>query len=328
MCCAGADMLDTDQARVLRDVAARLSGQPVRALAAAHMGANSRIFRIETDTGPLALKAYPVRQGDSRRRAEVEWKALRFLRARCGDTVPRPVARDDEGRFLLMEWFEGAAVRDCRPADIDAAADFVVRVFAQSKDPEASEFPPASEACLSAGAIVDQIRQRLVLLCEGAVDRFLEHEFLPALDAATRGWDPASKQDLAPGLRRLIPSDFGFHNALRQPDGALRYIDFDYFGWDDPVKLAADFVLHPAMQLSRDDKHAFVGRIASALADDPEFSARLKSRLPLFALRWIMILFNPFRRDRIGEQSVDEAARRALIGDRLGKARTLLAARV
>jgi hypothetical protein len=321
-------MLDTDQARVLRDVATRLSGQPVRALAAAHMGANSRIFRIETDTGPFALKAYPLRQGDSRRRAEVEWKALCFLRARCGDAVPRPVARDDAGRFLLMEWIEGVAVGECRPADIDAAADFAVRVFAQSGDPEAREFPPASEACLSAGAIVDQIRQRLALMHEGAIDRFLAQEFLPALDAATRGLGPASNEDLAPGLRRLIPSDFGFHNALRQPDGALRYIDFDYFGWDDPVKLAADFVLHPAMQLSGDHKRAFVGRIALALRDDPEFGARLNGRLALFALRWIMILFNPFRRDRVGEQPVDAAARRALIDDRLAKARALLATRV
>jgi hypothetical protein len=318
-------MLDTEQADVLRDVATRLSGQPVRALVAAHMGANSRIFRIETAAGPFALKAYPARLGDSRRRAEVEWKALRFLRARCGDAVPGAIARDDAGRFLLMEWIEGAPVADCRPADIEAAADFVVRVLAQSGDPEASEFPPASEACLSTGAIVGQIQQRLALIREDAIEPFLAHEFLPALDAATRRIGPGSEQDLAPELRRLVPSDFGFHNALRQRDGVLRYVDFDYFGWDDPVKLAADFVLHPAMQLSSDNKRAFVGRIASALEDDDGFSARLKSRLPLFALRWIMILFNPFRRDRAGEQSVDEAARRALIDDRLGKARKLLA---
>ena len=44
--------------------------------------------------------------------------------------------------------------------------------------------------------------------------------------------------------RSLVPSDFGFHNALRRPDGTLAFFDFEYFGWDDPVKLTADVLLH------------------------------------------------------------------------------------
>jgi hypothetical protein len=198
--------------------------------------------------------------------------------------------------------------------------------MAQSGDPDAAEFPPASEACLSAGAILGQIQQRLALMSEPSLEPFLAGEFLPALEAAKRAIGPGSERDLEPELRRLVPSDFGFHNALRQRDGVLRYIDFDYFGWDDPVKLVADFLLHPAMRLSSDNKRAFVSRVASALRGDRGFDQRLESRLPLFALRWIMILFNPFRRDRAGELPVDAGARRALIDDRLAKARALLSA--
>ena len=40
--------------------------------------------------------------------------------------------------------------------------------------------------------------------------------------------------------RALSPSDFGLHNALRGQDGQLRFVDFEYFGWDDPVKLVSD----------------------------------------------------------------------------------------
>ena len=57
----------------------------------------------------------------------------------------------------------------------------------------------------------------------------------------------------------------GSNDALRQTDGRLRYVDFDYFGWDDPAKLTADFLLHPAMQLSADDRSGFVRRMMAAL---------------------------------------------------------------
>ena len=45
------------------------------------------------------------------------------------------------------------------------------------------------------------------------------------------------------------PSDFGFHNALRQPDGRLRFLDFEYAGWDDPAKTIIDFCNQPDLLL-------------------------------------------------------------------------------
>ena len=36
--------------------------------------------------------------------------------------------------------------------------------------------------------------------------------------------------------RCLSPSDFGFHNALLEATGKLRFVDFEYAGWDDPAK--------------------------------------------------------------------------------------------
>ena len=52
----------------------------------------------------------------------------------------------------------------------------------------------------------------------------------------------------------LSPSDLGFHNCIKGNDGLLTFIDFDYFGWDDPVKLTCDFLLHPGMVLSDQQK--------------------------------------------------------------------------
>jgi Ser/Thr protein kinase RdoA (MazF antagonist) len=313
--------------RVL-EMAETLSGGRVQSVRPARSGANSQIFQVQAATGRFALKSYPARPDDPRSRADVEWQALRFLRKHCGDLVPAPIARDAAGHFMLMEWIEGEPVAEHDASDVSHAANFIARIFAASSDPEAAAFPLASEACLFARSIVDQIEARLSLLSsEPAVRGFLAEYFLPALAAAKESVadELASGNPLELESRRLIPADFGFHNAIRSRQG-LRYIDFDYFGWDDPVKLVADFMLHPAMNLSAEDRNKFAGLMAAVLARDAHWRARLCRHLPLYALRWVLILFNPFRRDRAAGLDTGGAEHKALIDDRLRKAQVLMRA--
>lgn len=217
------------------------------------------------------------------------------------------------------------------PGDIPHAARFVADIFALSGQPEAAEFLPASEACLSAAEIADQIGKRLALLApapEPELQAFLGEALIPAFERARAGLgvEIAEARALAPELRRLIPADFGFHNALREADGALRYIDFDYFGWDDPAKLTADFILHPAMRLETGDRKAFTQAMIAALPNDTDFEARLRRHLPLYALRWALIVLNPFRVDRAANGPQDTGQRKSLLPERITIARTIMEA--
>ncbi len=105
-------------------------------------------------------------------------------------------------------------------------------------------------------------------------------------------------QPVDAAAQTLCPSDFGFHNALRRPSGQLVFIDFDYFGWDDPVKLTADFILHPGMRLAETLKRRFAAAAIAVYCDDPAFRTRLALLYPLFALRWCLILLNEFLPER------------------------------
>jgi len=313
----------------VRSVAERLAGAPVTAIAPAGSGANSRIFRVETRDGRFALKCYPDRAGDTRRRSDVEWQTLAFLRAHGIAATPRPLARDEEGRYLLMEWIAGEPVARHDARDVAAAADFIAAIFSLSGDREAQHFPPASEACLSVAEIVRQIEARLAALAPPPdLQRFISEAIMPVLDERRRALaaEIAAGKEIAASQKRLIPADFGFHNALRVADGSLRYIDFDYFGWDDPVKLTADVILHPGMTLTAQDRQLFAERMAAALPDDPDFAARLHRTLPLYAVRWALILLNPFRSDRLAELPAGEEARATLAMDRLQKATRVIAA--
>ena len=104
--------------------------------------------------------------------------------------------------------------------------------------------------------------------------------------------------DLPQEWRSLVPSDFGFHNSLRRKDGSLAFVDFEYFGWDDPVKLTADFMLHPGSILAPQQRRRFRQAAESLYREDPTFAARLGAYLPLFALRWVLILLNEFIPER------------------------------
>lgn len=90
----------------------------------------------------------------------------------------------------------------------------------------------------------------------------------------------------------LSPSDFGFHNALKKPDGTFVFIDFEYFGWDDPAKLLADFLHHPAMNLTFKQKINFLnGFIGSELFEE-EIFRRLKLIYPVVGLKWCLLILN------------------------------------
>jgi hypothetical protein len=318
-----------DDPEALAAAAAELAQQPVVAIARAGNGANSQTFRVSLASHVLALKVYPERHGDRRDRLNTEWNALSLLRARGIDAVPAPIARDDRRGLMLMEWLVGDPVVAHRDADLDDAIAFMVRVMGLSNDSRATPFGLASEACLSATEIVRQIEARLAALASHPyLDRFLRETFLVAYAEAKHALASELRQSkvLPEKRRRLIPADFGFHNAMRHANGTLRYIDFDYFGWDDPVKLATDFILHPSMTLSSHDRQKVRTGIATALADDSDFAARLDRHLGLYALRWALILLNSFRRDRIGLLADDPKEREARFITQLRKADALVVA--
>lgn len=311
----------------LRARVERCLGETIQSVSPGCSGANSLVCRIETASGPLALKSYPVLSADDRPRAQTEWAALHFLRSQGLTAVPAPVAKDPLGNFLVMEWVDGAPVDRHSKDELIQAADFLTAVFALSDAAGAEGFPPASGACLSVAEIIRQIEDRISMLEPvDLITKFLEQQFFPALDAAKTQFRDAldHPEVLARSLRRLIPADFGFHNALRRSDGSLVFIDFDYFGWDDPVKLTADFILHPAMDLSKADTRTFAARMQAALPGDRDFAGRLRRRLPLYALRWSLIILNPFRLDRNFGPRVVSSAREGLLEARLRKAKSML----
>ncbi|MBI3320397.1 MAG: hypothetical protein HYZ89_07435 [Candidatus Omnitrophica bacterium] len=248
---------------------------------------------------------------DARDRLAVEFSSLQFLWDHGVRDIPRPIAADGASQWAVYEYVEGVRVpsEEITGADIEMAVEFLGTLKQLQRDPASRRCPVASEACFSIQDIMEQLQERLARFSSEdpaqehlkALQAFLREAFLPAWRQIS-GWckDRLQARGIAPARelreeeKTLSPSDFGFHNAIRRPDGRLVFVDFEYFGWDDPAKLVVDFLFHPAMALPQDLKRAFVTQLLRRFDDQEVLAHRVEVVYPLWGLKWCLILLNEF----------------------------------
>lgn len=293
-------------------------------------GHNSRVFRLSCeDFTDYVGKLYFQHPADKRNRLDAEFTGLQFLWKHGTHSVPRPIAQDVEHGAAIYTHIDGEPIPPAAYAadDLDQAVEFLARLKSLTSHRESRALPSASEACFSPRAIIGSIEQRFQRLAEApgdrapyqAMRRFLVEEFEPSFETIQR-WVKQRLVDMGTSLdaelphsdRTLSPSDFGFHNALRTPDGTIVFLDFEYFGWDDPAKMISDFLLHPAMSLSENMKVHFAKAIFRRLGEWADLPRRVEVVYPLFGLKWCLIILNEFipvhyqRRDFASSAELDQ----------------------
>jgi hypothetical protein len=106
--------------------------------------------------------------------------------------------------------------------------------------------------------------------------------------------DAQTEPELIPAGRCLSPSDFGFHNALLAEDGNLRFIDFEYAGWDDPAKLVCDFFCQPELPVDLRYWDVFMASLCSQWSSTLGLPSRSRLLLPAYQIKWCCIMLNEF----------------------------------
>lgn len=286
----------------LKQIASTLAGSKVSEVVPVGRGGNSRVYMVATAEKLYALKEYPVFANDPRDRLQAERQALELMHAHGIHSVPRWHAATSP--YALMDWIDGFVIAEPRSSDIDDAAVFLGTLHHISQKTPAEAMPMASEACISGQAIIDQLEHRVAALMPYTKEnpplmKFLSQQFLPVFTrrfmAAKKAY-PNFVEPLPQSARSLIPADFGFHNMMRALSGQLYFIDFEYFGWDDPVKLMCDFLLHPATNVPDAMRTQFYDYALTIYGE--AVRERFTLYYPLFGLRWALIMLNDFLPDR------------------------------
>lgn len=276
------------------------------------LGRNSRVYTVLSAGRPeFVAKVYAKPQPGQADRLHAEFNGLHFLWRYGVRDIPEPFASDPSFPVGVYRWVEGWPVSSdtVTAADVDSACGFLGRIAALREAPGANTLPPAAEACFSLAGVLANVRARLrrfdgmaAISAEHAhCASFLAGELSPFLDKvealALAGAHSAMiepDREIPLSLRTLSPSDFGFHNTLRRPDGSLVFLDFEYFGWDDPAKLIADTLSHPALSLPEGLKTRFYSRVLDALPGAERLRAAVPLVYPVFRIKWCLIILNEF----------------------------------
>jgi hypothetical protein len=280
------------------------------------------------------VKFYRRDPGDERDRLGTEFGSFQFLWQNGVRAIPYPIAVDRDRYCAIYEYIDGEpAAAGLAPDDVDRSIDFLAALRRLRDAPGSDAVGPASEACFSIADIAASVDGRLARLqrapAEGdeaaRLHRWIARTLAP-LVAEVRAWCTSAadrsgvvfNEPIGLEARTLSPSDFGFHNAIRRADATLAFVDFEYFGWDDPAKTIVDYLLHPGMHLGEALKRRFAAGAQAAFADVPMLPARARIVYPLFGLKWAAILLNDFLPERLAQAGAERRLAQ------LGKAQTFV----
>jgi len=272
-------------------------------------GRNNRAYEVRVGGHRYFLKSYFRNASDKRDRLGHEVAFCRYIWERGGRFVPQFIGAEPASSLALFEFVEGRklALAELAQRHIDCAIDFIRFANADGSSVAAQSLPIASEACFSIqehlAAVdrrferLDRIQTRDDLDLEAGL--FVRGELLP-LWQRCRSQIMASRSQCELGSplsaveRCVSPSDFGYHNALEEPDGQLRFLDFEYAGWDDPAKLACDFVNQPDMTPTAEFGRRFVEGLVAALDGGVVLRERIECLMPVYQTKWCCIILNAF----------------------------------
>ncbi|HEV3204305.1 MAG TPA: aminoglycoside phosphotransferase family protein [Gemmataceae bacterium] len=306
-------------------------------------GGNNRVFRVEINGLATLLKAYFQHPEDPRDRLGAEYSFCAFSWKNGLRALPRPLALDVSNRLGLYEFIDGRKLlpEEINEGTIRQALTFFADVNNHRHSPDAQKLPLASEAFFTLTDHLQCIESRLAILRD--IDRsstinqeaadFVRDQFAPAWDSVrrqvesrARSFGQALETEIPRDDRRLSPSDFGFHNAILTANGRLRFLDFEYAGWDDPAKMVCDFFCQVAIPMPAAYFDMMVESVTSGLSEPGPFRGRLALLMPVYRVKWCCIVLNEFvrvsgSRRRFAHVDIDPEEKKVI---QLQKARCVL----
>lgn len=295
----------------LKRIIEKLVGKKIRFLVNVPHSGNSRSY-IATVNSSLKYfaKVYYLDDKDLKRRSVVEYQSLKYLWDKGIRVIPKPISFDKENKIAVFEYVCGTPIDTgkLKDGDIDEVISFIKNLHSLAKGNKNGNLYSASEACFSVSEIIDNLNIRFKRLLsysketkEKDLSKFLSAKFLPAFERIEKWCKTESKKHrisfdkkLPKVYRTLSPSDFGLDNCLRRESGRIVFLDFEYFGWDDPAKMISDFLIHPKINLPDKFKKKFIEGTIEVFGRDKKLKDRLEVVFPLFGLKWCFIMLNEY----------------------------------
>ena len=282
---------------------------------------NSQLYQIFYKDGLVAaLKKYPPFDFDKRDRLKREFQGLEIMKKNGFKNISKILYYNVNLNIIIFKWLYGKKPVRLDNFDLKQSLNFIKKIKSLSREKVKSFNFDAVESCKSLQDIISQINYKihdLEKIKSVKLKKFLNSRLKPIyLNLSKKS--KLSKmfkmfyQPIKENLEILSPSDFGFHNSIKKSKKII-FIDFEYFGKDDPVKLCADFMLHPGMHLKNEQKKNWLKDIIQIFKIDKYFSRRLRFLLPFYAIRWSLIVLNDFKMKNTNNSYISIKGKKSLL---------------
>jgi len=274
-------------------------------------GINNRVFSCSRGHQKWIIKAYPNQNRDQHNRMKAEIDFLRYAEIAAPDFTPIIFQIDQANCCIVMEYIEGdsylSKVQLPSVGHLRHSADFIGRLNRDMLIAKKLVKLDAADGFSSLSKHVLSIRERFAMMRTHHIpiqfkakanNRLgLLRERIDEVDAMLQDQiDSGTISDQIMACDKWVsPSDFGFHNAVFTSN-KIKFIDFEFAGWDDPVKTVLDFWMQPRIQVPNDWIDIVIGLFEQC--HRKHLFRRLSVAADIFELKWasiVLSVLNPVR---------------------------------
>lgn len=299
--------IEEPRQRVLHSL--RMQGLTLVEVSPTNGGNNSSVFQCHSDQGYMqCLKFYKTPTlFDARKRLKNDINFLIYCRENRINNVPDLFQYSNENHWTLTEWIKGDCPTYLNSSMVIQIVDFLLETNLHENFEMSKRFSEASEALLSVQSLFSDVYARIGRLLTKKLDTKLDHE--------VHNWIMSDVVQLARSCYLnlsenrsnftclsnifttpiLSQSDVGIHNLISS-ENKIYFYDFEYSGIDDISKWICDWVCQPNHEDFSDELKANLISLvrASDLKLDLYWEQRVEILLPVFRLKWILIMLNSF----------------------------------
>lgn len=260
-------------------------------------GVNSNVFVISDQSKKYILKFYR-KDNNSPTRLEREVSALELFHANGIKNVPELLSHSKRLNCSLLSFIPGENIFQFSQDYIVHFQSFFKKILSLSNGLDKGVLNlNAIDCCMEINTINSQIESRLTNLRKEnniQIDTLLNQiEEIFQFVARQIKMLNNNFNNLKPILSTV---DFGINNAIIK-NKEFHFIDFEFFGWDNPIHLISDTISHPANNLNIHEQSALLDAILECYTIPEELEEILKAFNGvnlLFDIKWCLIMLNPF----------------------------------
>lgn len=296
-----------------------------------HVG-NNILYKVALPSGNKLLKKYSKFHAQNWPRGEREFKSLKYLWEMGFREIPKPFGFYPKDNIGIYSFEDGRILKqeEVGEREILALSDFIVKLHSL----DARGFPIASTAVLCPDDYAKDLEIRIKNLEEQSNHekvnaenkRFLYKDIAPFVKKLVVDFRKKySKEELSKELpldqQRLNLGDFGIHNVLISENKYV-FLDFEYFGREDPVKELLGFLHHDKhLKISNDLKKKFVENYLRKTNAPASLEERMYAADPMKGATFLLVYLNVLKSKYLEQLRGQGADIESVVQERIAKAK-------